>query len=667
MKIGANTNLFSFDEYDYRTDRIYKFGSNNYHIYPTNLVTEENKTEVVNFKCSFTERSLTDSFVIDCSVLPKPVLPPKDYYWSNKEDNLSFECYNAELYQNDTNDFTITCVAVVIPPKEWQENNTGQVTFDCNVPEYINTPIFSINCGSSIPSEYINIGISNGYFGYNSISSFLIDFSVSFEFGFESISSIKESEIWMIPVTRLQYGFESSHALQANRQLVGTGYQGQDSKFDIFVVSLLFQDQMVYGYESKSIVMISAYLSNNHHYGFESKATNFIYNPYHEFVTGTGSDSVKFQYGNASNTSIKYSDDPTFTKGDIPFNYGNSSNVTFKYANVYANLATNLAYGFNSITEDIRVPLGFKVTLGWGFRGITSQINRTNNFADIGIVQSYYGLELHNNSWKPRNFDLSMDRCCDFSTKDNEFKVIELDIQDGYEILYGYENGWNFSSKAVLQTQPRLAATSYYGSELKVYEKYATFEPRFEIGFSSISRQLQFDVNIDLGYGNFIIDQNNIKFELSAPLDIVDTGNSFIYGDSSEFNLSVIQNIVPRTYDFGYYSSFVLIVEEAIRGYGYYGFQSYGTLNTTVKLNPVFVFGQNSTAQFYEEPIYGYYGFTSSVSEIITRNDVEFLEEGELPNDYLFQTPNGDVDVDRPNGSNIEAYPFTHYINGRCY
>ena len=50
-----------------------------------------------------------------------------------------------------------------------------------------------------------------------------------------------------------------------------------------------------------------------------------------------------------------------------------------------------------------------------------------------------------------------------------------------------------------------------------------------------------------------------------------------------------------------------------------------------------------------------------------TERIFEFLEEGELDNEYLFQTKNGDIDESRPNGVSLEGYPFTRYIKGRCY
>jgi hypothetical protein len=62
-----------------------------------------------------------------------------------------------------------------------------------------------------------------------------------------------------------------------------------------------------------------------------------------------------------------------------------------------------------------------------------------------------------------------------------------------------------------------------------------------------------------------------------------------------------------------------------------------------------------------------YYGMSMECDALITENWVEFLEEGELNNEYLFQNKNGDIDESRPNGDSIEGYPFTRYIKGRCY
>lgn len=131
------------------------------------------------------------------------------------------------------------------------------------------------------------------------------------------------------------------------------------------------------------------------------------------------------------------------------------------------------------------------------------------------------------------------------------------------------------------------------------------------------------------------------------------------------FGVSYALSSAPSSY--GHSSIVTLAVEEAIRSYGWFGYNTSAVLNRETKFSMNGHFGFSSYASFYEPPYLLYFGFGAHCDALITENFVEFLEEGEIENEYLYQTPNGDIDGDRPNGISIESAPYTHYIKGRCF
>ena len=99
-----------------------------------------------------------------------------------------------------------------------------------------------------------------------------------------------------------------------------------------------------------------------------------------------------------------------------------------------------------------------------------------------------------------------------------------------------------------------------------------------------------------------------------------------------------------------------------------FGYWSTARLNTwAVFQDNINYFGFISTGVFYEKPYELYFGYSAECSTIITENYVEFLEEGELINEYIYQTPNGDRDMDRPYQESIEGNEFIRAIRGRCF
>ena len=187
-------------------------------------------------------------------------------------------------------------------------------------------------------------------------------------------------------------------------------------------------------------------------------------------------------------------------------------------------------------------------------------------------------------------------------------------------------------------------------------------------GHSANVRGLYYEKNYDISYGTIIVDQNEIKVELTKPLDEGISNNKFDFGYSSWANLGASYALGTARHFFGYYSYHSLTVDEAMRGKFWFGYWSTARLNTwAVFQDNRNYFGFISTGVFYEKPYELYFGYSAECSTIITENYVEFLEEGELINEYIYQTPNGDRDMDRPYQESIEGNEFIHAIRGRCF
>jgi hypothetical protein len=247
--------------------------------------------------------------------------------------------------------------------------------------------------------------------------------------------------------------------------------------------------------------------------------------------------------------------------------------------------------------------------------------------------------------------------------------------QDGWEVIYGLEKGWGIACVSSLTAQPRFRAVSTIGYESKVYDD-SVYLGVSNIGFGLHARAngLAGQFNVQLGYGNFINDQDGIKVEITKPGDIIDTYYQLTYGESSCVNLGAAYALYPSYNYYGHYSYFSLFlvvhIDKTIHGYSYFGHNSYGKVNVNYALrNNISRFGYSvSVSGFYEPPYYIAVGFESKCAHIVTENFVRLLEEGELSNDYIFATENGDPDLSRPHdGVSIESYPYAHNVRGECW
>ena len=387
---------------------------------------------------------------------------------------------------------------------------------------------------------------------------------------------------------------------------------------------------------------------------------NILYNPYNPMPLFN-----PIEYGYGANAEIRYNDDHRVTPDDIILSVGYEVNADVKFGDYHVKFTPTTYVGFdsNAVTQ---LTIGFIAKSYIGFRLFTKYITFKQKFIDMGTAIAGFGYYLHNNHMSPYYIDLSKSECCAYDR--NDIIHIEMTNEDDVDVRYGVELDYGLlSSIAEVTTAPRFFARSYFGVTSDSKDNSVYLGP-FEIGFgmSCNVRGISGPLYIDMGNGNFITNQDEIKVEMTKPDDQYDRAYAFNYGYGSTVRLGTSAGLNPYPYNFGISSYVSVYVLEALRASFYFGNYVTARINLEVKLYPYSFFGFESVAYIYEAPYYMYTGFTMNVDAIITENFVELLEEGELDNNYLFQTPAGDIDESRPNGESIEGYPFTRYVNGRC-
>ena len=603
---------------------------------------------------------------------------------------------------NNTINFDCGCIVI--------DNNNNDVILDCN------------------PSDLVPVYFSNitTYFGYSSTSALSPDISAISYFGtYVTTSTLYVPDMRVNPVSYI--GYESNSILLTIRQFAATSYFGIAA--DAFILydpyTLLIpvegSTSAHFGVSADALIIYDPYHlffdTDEYavsHFGYEAKNTQFVYDPYHLFFTeGENAASYfgyelknkfifnpynelfadgevgTFIYGQTSSTfvlfnpynpfttdvisyygidaaaSIRYSDDPYISQDPINFDVGYSAITTIQYADVRADLNSNIYFGYSSNNVVMASP-GFVST---SYIGYTSRIK----YLIIGRQSAYFtncvmtfGYELHNNIDKIRYFDLSNTECC--SIKHYQLHHIEMTDKLDVGTIYGLDKGWGFSAHATLTYQPRFSATFTHGFSSEVVDNsvYLGLCTAY-VGLSIHTRNISYSSSLDIGYGNFIIDQNEIKVELTKPDDVFAQNYAMTFGYHSKVLFGASYGLYPQPIGFGFNSVVTVAVEEALRGLFQFGYWGITHVSMDYKFSPTGHFGIRSYANFYEPPYIMGIGFNSTCSYIVTENFVELLEEGELDNDYIFQNENGDPILDRVTDSAIEGYPYFRYVKGRCF
>ena len=581
-------------------------------------------------------------------------------------------------------------------PSRISESNQVKFNCGCNYIDY-ETNIITIDC--TIPNNDIIFTNIRSYFGYSSNTHFLIDFpNNKSHFGFSSnTSTIIAADMRLVSTG--YFGLDSNSFLTIERRLEASSHFGHTSTTGIVYdpYNELFDPgeytQAVFGYELKNVFVFNPYNEffapgefAQSSFGYELKNV-FVFNPYNEFFnTGAyagfyfgyeNKASVQFNpynpfitdvigsFGYSVSSGFRYSDNPYISDDPINFDVGFESAVSVKYADTRASF---LATSYNGVSSDVSVQIspGF---IGRSYLGYSSKLRYIAvgiPYATFSSCVASFGFEMMDNGSRPRFFDISRTECCTITT--NELHHIEMNDYDDWDVMYGLHVGWGLSSISDLCTQPRFASTSVFGLESKVVDNSVYLDHiEMSFGITAHTRSLQYSSNIEIGYGNFITDKNEIKIELTKPLDTFDSNYLFTFGASMFTNFGCSYSLGTTYHRFGLSLISDLFVEEALRPIARFGFYSESVLNREVKFFPSFTFGYESKTVFYEAPYMMHFGFESYCESLVVENFVEFLEDGELENEYIYQNENGDRDMDKPYKVTIEGHEFTHYVRGRCY
>ena len=654
------------------------------------------------------------------------IIPCVESHLINRENNtFRYNCGCTNI-DRDNNIFIVKCNSINdLCGIYWIDKLGDDVSFDCPCEPFDNTNNTNINIDCSTGNEPQSIIFTNARaaFGYNIVSRFSIDFyNIEFNVGYSSTATT-------IIAANMRMYSEISFGYYSNSNLIKSALLPVTYNFGYYASSNLLYDpynkfnenqigQFLFGYTSLSNLLYNPYNAFNENqvgqflFGYDLQ-NNFIFNPYNQFLDGTnnytssyfGYETVnnfifnpynqfnqdqigtfsfgyslqnnfifnpynQFDYpiysyfGYDSSSSIKYSDDP-YISPEIIYNFGYVSTNTVKYGNIIAKFDATNYFGYDT-NSWVSYQAGFIADNYFGhqaqLRNIITSIRRATFINCI----SYFGISLHVNSYSPFYFDLSRTNCC---TKIHKPLLhIEMSDEHDYDVKYGNHRGWGFASIADLQTQPRFYPSFSFGYSSSLIDNTIYIgHVEMSFGHSANVRGLYYEKNYDISYGNIIVDQNEIKVELTKPLDEGISNNKFDFGYSSWANLGASYALGTARHFFGYYSYHSLTVDEAMRGKFWFGYASTAFLNRRVSFIGENYVGFISTGIFYEEPYYMHFGYSAECNTIITENYVEFLEEGELINEYIYQTPNGDRDMDRPYQESIEGNEFIHALKGRCF
>jgi len=393
-------------------------------------------------------------------------------------------------------------------------------------------------------------------------------------------------------------------------------------------------------------------------YGY-SVNTFVIFNAYNPILDEN--TNIDIYYGSQSDTTIRYSDDPYIN--NIEYNLGYISESELDTREGLYTFASDFEYGFDGEGSDLIYTVGLAAT---GYHGIMSNILYIANMhvpVHLDAIMGF-GYAMHDNQFDGRVIDLLKKPCCTFHK--NDLKNIEMTLEADYSRQWMDLDVFGCKVEVQFTTQPRFSATMTNGMTSDVVDTTSYFSVDFKHGITANVRSMNFDSTIDLVGGNFIVDQNEIKVEMTKPEDTGVTQYGMMHGFECTSLFTTIRAMGMQG-EYGYYSTFDIRYESPMRPACIWGFQCNTTLNTFNRYQGESSHGMMSYTTFYEPPYNATYGFYSETSQLFTENFVEFLEDGEVRNEFIHQNENGDPDKTKPNGLTIEGYVYTHYIKGRCY
>lgn len=506
---------------------------------------------------------------------------------------------------------------------------------------------------------------TNGYFGstsnsditYNPYNNFLgTDNNISSTFGFDSNTAIIYNKPNPLDAFNGYVGFDSNTYINFNPYTILIDGNNPTTSY--------------FGINSSSIIAYNPYndisKDNNISTSIGIECDVFInFNPY---TVLPNPNTISFDLLSTT-FDLRYDDDHRIDPNGTEYPFGYDLETDIQFGDNHLEVVTENPFGYSS---DITIQYndGFIGTSNFGISGRLYTFSIGNTTPYLNDIVGGFGFSLSNNHNRTRYFDLSVDTCCRESRK-RELLNFELTATEDYDVIYGIQNAWDsFGSTAMLTTQPRFKATSSFGIQATVKDNSVYFETtQCYFGFNNYSRGLQSITNINLGYGNFIQDQNNIIIELSQDDSVPFIEYDMYVGATSItlFNItpSLPYNIIPIGF---YANNFDLYIERPFDPNAYFNIGGeYVPLSTNDTLPTNHYIGFTSMFTFFEPNRYMYVGFSSVSTLSSGAFGVELQEEGELVNEYIFTNKNGDPILSKPSEVSIEGYPYKHKIKGHCY
>lgn len=649
-----------------------------------------------------------------------PVNPPSQPCYNQKiNTELNTFTYNCgcKLITYDNNTFNQNCYKTPCDVGYYDPNTTS-FNIDCECDYITDGNSFLIDCssGGGTGGNEVDFGIISSYQGYKVETVFSLDiYNVVSEYGHSSDAVMNVADM-RFPQD-YPYGFESKSSLYTFKVFNNPLYYGHSVNTLIsFDDRNAFETDInsYFGHQVNGVIVYNPYnpflTEINSYYGHQVN-TLLLYNPYHEFsriinfeighqantlmtfkewenlVDST--QTIDIQYGHSANTYIhfdtynelipngsdttfhigwdstnviRYSDDPYIK--DVDFYYGHVWNSDLEYDIGKFTFGFVGYHGFNSDSKlDFVLGLAANGYYGWN----TNLIYFKKGYQHATFnATSRIGFVLQNVFNNTKSIDLMRKTCCVIHKDD--LRSVEMLEEPSYDKMFDEVDYFGILVDITLSTEPRFKTTFEYGMYSDIIDRTVYLDGfEFYHGISANTRNMSYDTSYELTVGNFMVDQNEIVVELTKPFDDIVADFYFSFGFESKSSIGV-SPALPYLTQVGHYANLPeLWFDSPMRPVFWYGFRSYSYMGVQYVLPNRHYYGWSSRTIFYEPPHESFFGWTSIVDELYTDYEVELMDKGELDNEYLFQTKNGDIDHSKPNGESIEGYEYTHYVKGRCY
>ena len=276
-------------------------------------------------------------------------------------------------------------------------------------------------------------------------------------------------------------------------------------------------------------------------------------------------------------------------------------------------------------------------------------------------VECSLDFEVINHHWVSFNHDLGLKSCC---YDDMDIINIDLATEPNHDVYYDtdYKERVEFD----LRTNATLSFRIEDGYEFRAVDESTYMTADFYIGQDMRTKDIDYEVYIELNVGNIVLEPNDITVEINRPADEIPQLRRVYSGEWVEFDLSYRQNLEAPHF-FGQYTAVYLNTYEAWRIESGWGQEIWFELNVTYRIAFEAPIGAELNADFYEPPYYIDHGDELFVSEFHTEYDVEFTNNGCLANKYVKVDENGFPIPDETGIVAIEGKEFMAYIEGRCF